>query len=134
MRFPQTWNAWTFAMLKNVIHSQLLKPIFFPEPMWNSDNQKLSNFKTDFFYRSVILPFAVQLFSLPFNSHCSTQNIGFNNSGYVIKPPQPSSAIYGALPRTPELSMDQDWIGPDQDWSQFWPDQDWIGLRKFLLF
>jgi len=28
------------------------------------------------------------------------QNIGFNDSGYVIKPPQPSSAIYGALPFT----------------------------------
>jgi len=42
----------------------------------------------------------------------------------------------------------QDWIGLDQDWSQFLPDrtgsdciffskladQDWIGLRKFLLF
>ena len=41
----------------------------------------------------------------------------------------------------------QDWIGLDQDWSQFWPDrtwsdciffkladQDWIRLRKFLLF
>ena len=47
-----------------------------------------------------------------------------------------------------EMSPDQDWIGLDQDWSQFWPDQDWIGLqffwkladqdriglRKFLLF
>jgi len=47
-----------------------------------------------------------------------------------------------------EVSTDQDWIGLDQDWSQFWPDQDWIGLqffskladqhwiglRKFLLF
>jgi len=29
MRFPQTWNAWKFAMFKNFIHSQLLKPIFF---------------------------------------------------------------------------------------------------------
>jgi len=29
MRFPQTSNAWMFAMfLKNFIHSQLLKPIF----------------------------------------------------------------------------------------------------------
>jgi len=48
----------------------------------------------------------------------------------------------------PEMSTDQDWIGLDQDWSQFWQDQDWIGLRfvwkladqdwiglrKFLLF
>jgi len=29
MRFPQTWNAWKFAMFKNFINSQLLKPIFF---------------------------------------------------------------------------------------------------------
>jgi len=33
-----------------------------------------------------------------------------------------------------EMSTDQDWIGLDQDWSQFWPDQDWIGLRIYLLF
>jgi len=45
--------------------------------------------------------FAVQIFLLPFDSHCSMQNIGFNSdSGYVIKPPQPSSAIYGAPPFT----------------------------------
>ena len=31
----------------------------------------------------------------------------------------------------PEMSTDQDWIGLDQDWSQFWPDQDWIGLQFF---
>jgi len=31
------------------------------------------------------------------------------------------------------MSTDQDWIGLDQDWGQFWPDQDWIGLRKILL-
>ena len=29
------------------------------------------------------------------------------------------------------MSTDQDWIGLDQDWSQFWPDQDWIGLQFF---
>jgi len=28
MRFLQTRNAWKFAMFKNFIHSQLLKPIF----------------------------------------------------------------------------------------------------------
>jgi len=28
MRFPQTWNAWKFAMFKNVIHSLPRKPIF----------------------------------------------------------------------------------------------------------
>jgi len=73
---------------------------FVPEPLWNSDNEKLSNFKIDFFYRSVISPFAVQLFLVPFSSHCSKQNIGFSDSGYVIKPPQPSSAIYGVPPFT----------------------------------
>jgi len=30
-----------------------------------------------------------------------------------------------------EMSTDQDWIGLDQDWSQFWPDQDYIGLQLF---
>jgi len=28
------------------------------------------------------------------------QNIGFSDSGYIIKPPQPSSTIYGAPPFT----------------------------------
>ena len=80
---------------------------FVPEPLWNSDNQKLSNLRIDFFYRSVMSPFAVKLFLLPFGSHCSTQNIGFSDSGYVIKPPATklrclrSSAFY----RTPMLMM-----------------------------
>jgi len=30
MRFSQTFNAWMFAMFKNFIYSQLLKPIFCP--------------------------------------------------------------------------------------------------------
>jgi len=30
MRFPQTSNAWMFAMFKSFVHSQLLKPIFCP--------------------------------------------------------------------------------------------------------
>jgi len=82
-----------FAMFKIFIHLPLLKPIFVPEPLWNSDYQKLSNFRIDFFYRNVISPFAVELFLLSFSSHCSTQNIGFSDSCYVIKPPQPSSAV-----------------------------------------
>jgi len=49
MHFPQTWNTWKFAMFKNFIHSQLLKPTFLSPNLWNSDNQKLSNFKKDFF-------------------------------------------------------------------------------------
>ena len=28
--------------------------LFVPEPSWNSDDQKLSNFKIDFFYRGVL--------------------------------------------------------------------------------
>jgi len=30
MRFPKKWNAWKFAMFKNIIHSQLLKLVFCP--------------------------------------------------------------------------------------------------------
>jgi len=101
MRFPQTWNIWKFAMFENFINSQLLKPIVLsPEPLWNSDNQKISNFKINFFYCIVTSSFVVKLFLLLFSSRCSTQNIGFNDSGNVIKPPQPSSAIYGAPPVT----------------------------------
>jgi len=48
----------------------------------------------------VISPFAIKLFLLPFSSHCSTQNIGFSDSGSVIKPPQLSSAVHGAPPFT----------------------------------
>jgi len=69
---------------------------FVSEPLWNSEKQKLSNFKIIFFYRSEISPFAAQLFLLLFTFHCSMQNIGFSDSGDVIKPPQPCSALYGA--------------------------------------
>jgi len=31
--------------------------------------------------------------------------IGFNDSGYVIKPPQPSSSVYGAPPFTGNLDL-----------------------------
>ena len=100
MRFPKTWNAWKFAMFKDLYIHNCWNIFFGPEPLWNSDNQKLSKFKTDFFCSSVIIPFAVQLFLLQLSSHCSTQNIGFSDSGYAIKPPQPSFAIYGAPPFT----------------------------------
>jgi len=56
--------------------------------------------RIDFFYHSVISPFAKKLFLLAFSSHCSTQNISFSDSGYVIKPLQPSSALHGASPFT----------------------------------
>jgi len=36
----------------------------------------------------------------PFASHRTTKNIDFNDSVNVIKPPQRSSAIYGAPPFT----------------------------------
>ena len=69
--------------------------------------QITKNIKTSkyFFYRSVTSPFAAKLFLLPFSSHCSTKNIGFNDSEYVIKPPQPSSAIYGAPTFTGSLKF-----------------------------
>jgi len=72
---------------------------FVPEPLWNLD-KKLSNFRIDFFYHSVISPFAIKLFLLPFSSHCWTQNIVFSNSGHVIKSPQPSSTVHRAPPFT----------------------------------
>jgi len=89
MRFLQTWNAWKFAMFKNFIHSQLLKLFLSPN---RCETQITQN---RLFNRSVISPFAVQLFLLPFSSHCSTHNIGFSDSGYVITTPLPSSAIHG---------------------------------------
>jgi len=33
MRFTETCNVWKFAMFKNFILSQLLKPFFVPEPL-----------------------------------------------------------------------------------------------------
>ena len=78
-----------------IVETYFFETYFFvPELLWNSDKQNLSNFRIGFFYHSVISPFAIKLFLLPFISHCSTQNIGFSDSGYVIKPPQPSSAFY----------------------------------------
>jgi len=87
--------------VKNVIYSQILKPIFLSPNLCETQitkNIKL-HFRIDIFYRSVISSFAVKLFSQPFTSHCSTQNIGFSDSGYVMKPPQLSSAFYREPPR-----------------------------------
>ena len=103
MRFPHTWNAWKFAMLKNFIHSQLLKPVFLFTNRCETQITKIIKLQNSLFNRIVISPFAVQLILLPFSSHCSTQIIGFSDSRYVIKPPQPSSAIYGAPPFTGHL-------------------------------
>jgi len=87
-------------MFKNFIHAQLLKPIFLSPTRYESQINK--NYQTSkyIFYRSVTSPFVVKLFLLPSTSHFSKKNISFNDSGYVIKPPQPSSAIYGAQPFT----------------------------------
>jgi len=76
--------------LKNFNFHNCSNLFFVPEPLRNSDKEKLLNFRTDLFYHSVISPFAVNLFLLPFTSHCSTQNIGFSDFGYVIKPPNQS--------------------------------------------
>jgi len=103
MRFTQTCDVWKFAMFKNLYFHKCSNLFFVPEPLWNSDKEKLLNFRYDFFYRSVTSPFAIKLFLLPFTSHCSTQNIGFSDYGYVIKPPQPSSAFY----RVPDLQRIQ---------------------------
>ena len=108
---------WRCASRKHVVYGSLRCSInvyfhncwnlfFVPEPLWNSDKEKLLNFRIDFFYRSVISPFAINLFLLSFSSHCSTQNIGFSDTGYVIKPPQPSFAIYGAPPFTGYPGLD----------------------------
>jgi len=44
MCFLQTWNAWKFAMFKNFIHSQLLKPIFLS--LKHCETQITKNFQT----------------------------------------------------------------------------------------
>jgi len=47
MLFPQTSNAWMFAMFENFVHSQLLKPIFLStnrcETQITKKNFKLQN-------------------------------------------------------------------------------------------
>jgi len=42
----------------------------------------------------------MKLFLLLFTCHYSMQNIDFSDSGFVMKPPQPSSAVHGAPPFT----------------------------------
>jgi len=101
MHFPQTSNAWLFAIFKNFIHSQLLKPIFCRRTVVKLTQTKLIKLQNRLFYGNVISPFAKKLFLLPFTSHWSTQNISFSGSGYVIKPPQPSSASW----RVPTLRL-----------------------------
>jgi len=43
MRFPQTSNAWMFAMFKNFIHSHLLKPFLYPN---RCETQTSKNYQT----------------------------------------------------------------------------------------
>ena len=81
-------------MFKNFIYSQLLKPLFCPRTV----KQKLSNLRIDFFYRSIISPFAKKLFLLPFSSHCSTQNISFGDCGT-------SSNLHNQAPVFTELCL-----------------------------
>ena len=75
-------------MFKSFIHSQLLKPIFCPRTVVKLRQPKIFKHQNIPFHRTVTSPLAVQLFLLPFSFRCSTQNIGFNDSGYVIKPLQ----------------------------------------------
>jgi len=65
MRFLQTWNAWKFAMFKNFINSQLLKPIFLSPNHCETQIQKIIKLQNTLFYRSATSPFVVQLFLLP---------------------------------------------------------------------
>ena len=69
-----------FAVFKNFIHSQLLKPIFCSRTVVKLRLPKIITLQNRLL-RSVIWPFAVKLFLLPFSSNCSTQNIGFSDSG-----------------------------------------------------
>ena len=99
--FTQTCNVWKFAMCKKCILSQLLKSIFCPRTLVKLRQGKIIKLQNRLLLPQCNITFcAINLFLLPFRSHCSTQNIGFSNSGYIIKPPQPSSTIYGALPFT----------------------------------
>jgi len=52
------------------------------------------------------------------------QNIGFSNSDYVIKPLQPSSAIYGAPSFTGHLDLMvvESKCLNDHIWCSFWKD------------
>jgi len=94
-----------------------------------------------------------QTFFLCFFSVYSICNATFFHSGYVIKPPQPSSTIYRAPPFTGNrinqfiASRDEHGSELDQDWSQFLAgsgldrtaiffllaEQDLIGLKKFVV-
>jgi len=102
MRFPQTWNAWNwkFAMFKNVIHSQLLKPLFMSPN--RCETQITKNYQTSkYIYCSIISPFQYNYFYYRLVLILlNTKYRFFSDSGYVIKPPQPSSTICRALPFT----------------------------------
>jgi len=67
-----------FATSKNCIHSQLLKLIFLSLNHCETQIQpKIIKLQNRLFYRSVISPFAVQLFLLLFSSHCSNAKYRF---------------------------------------------------------
>jgi len=56
--------------------------------------------------------------------------IGFNFFGSGLDSDWKISQ-FAHLCQVSETITDLDWIGLDQDWSQFCPDQDWIGLQFF---
>ena len=90
MRFSQTWNVWKFAMFKNFMHSQLLKPICLS--LNRCETQITKNYQTS---KLTFLPWCIITF-------CSTMNYFhyrivliaqckmsfFWDSGHVIKPTQ----------------------------------------------
>ena len=77
MECMEVCDVYKFYTFNN---SQLLKHIFFVQkPLWNSDNQKFSNFKIDLF---ITFCSKIIFTTVVFSSHSSMQNIGFYNSGY----------------------------------------------------
>jgi len=85
--------------------SQLLKPIFCPRTVVKLRLAKIIKLQNRRILLWCNIPFAVKLFLLPFSCHCSRQNIGFSDSVYVMKPLQPSSAVWWAPPVTGNLLL-----------------------------
>jgi len=71
---------------------------FVPEPLWNSDNQKWSNFKIDFFHRSITSPFAVKYF-------CYRLLLISQRKIWVFKTPVKSSNLGNQAPLFAELHL-----------------------------
>jgi len=77
-----------------------LKSIFCPQTVVKLRLPKIFKLQNRLLLPQFNITFRNKIIFTPFSSHFSKKNISFSDSGYVIKHPQPSSALHGTPPFT----------------------------------